>query len=288
MNEPTRPIVRYHGGKWKLAPWINDHLPPHHTYVEPFGGGGSVLLRKTRSYAEVYNDLDGEIVNVFRCARDHGEDLRRLLELSPFARAEFELSYEPTSAPLEQARRTILRGFQGFGSAAACGEVSSFRSTSSRSGTTPAHDWRNYPDAFVAIIERLRGVVIENRDAYAVMKHHDSTRCLHYVDPPYVHSTRSSKVRKKVHSFGTRKSYRFELTDEQHGDLARFLKCLRGMVVLSGYPSELYDSLYADWTRVDRQSMADGAQPRIECLWLNDAAVAALPCRQNALALGVA
>ena len=266
---PRRPIVRYHGGKWMLSKWIISHFPKHHTYVEPYGGGGSVLLRKARSYAEVYNDLDDEIVNVFTMARERGEDLRRALELTPFARTEFEASYQPTSDPLEQARRTILRGFQGFGSAAACGEVSGFRASSSRSGTTPAHDWRNYPDAFVAIIDRLRGVVIENRDALACMTHHDGPRTLHYVDPPYVHATRSSKVR---HT-STRKSYKFELSDDQHRELATFLCGLSGMVVISGYPSPLYDELFEGWHRIERGALADGARPRTEVLWLNAAAV---------------
>ena len=103
----TRPLVRYHGGKWMLAPWIIAHFPPHRTYVEPFGGGGSVLLRKTRSYAEVYNDLGGEIVNLFRVARARGEELARLVELTPFARAEFAESYEPAEDELEEARRLI-------------------------------------------------------------------------------------------------------------------------------------------------------------------------------------
>lgn len=262
---PGRPIVRYHGGKWLLAPWIISHFPPHRVYVEPFGGAASVLLRKQRSYGEIYNDLDGEIVNVFRVARDRGDELRRALELTPFARSEFVDSYIPADDPLEQARRTILRSFQGFGSAAVCGETSGFRANSNRSGTTPAHDWRNYADAFGTLVERLRGVVIENRDAIEVMRAHDSPDTLHYVDPPYVHATRSGKVRSTV----TRKSYKHEMTDDQHEALADALYSLRGAVVLSGYRSELYDSLYAGWRKVERHALADGAEKRIEVLWLS-------------------
>ena len=83
-----RPIVRYHGGKFLLADWIISHFPHHHGYVEPFGGGGSVLLKKGRCHFEVYNDLDGEIVNLFRCMRDNGERLRNLIRLTPYSRRE--------------------------------------------------------------------------------------------------------------------------------------------------------------------------------------------------------
>lgn len=262
MKAPGRPVVRYHGGKWKLADWIISQFPRHRVYVEPFGGGGSVLLKKPRSYAEVYNDLDGEIVNVFRVLRDRGEELRRALELTPFSREEFKESYTKHDDPLERARRTVLRGFQGFGSAAACGQVSGFRANSNRSGTTPAHDWRNYPNHIPALVERLRGVVIESRDAVEVIKHQDGPDTLHYVDPPYVHSTRSVGVDK-------RKAYRHEMTDAQHRALAEVLRGTKGAVVLSGYRCDLYDELYGDWQRVDRAAMADGARKRIECLWLS-------------------
>lgn len=264
-SQLTRPLVRYHGGKWRIAPWIISQLPTHRTYVEPFGGGGSVLLRKPRSYAEVYNDLDGEIVNVFRMVRDRGAELVRAIELTPFSRTEFVSSYEPSDDPLEQARRTVLRSFQGFGSAAACGEVSGFRANSNRSGTIPAHDWKNYPSALVKIVDRLRGVVIEQKDAVSVMLQHDGPDTVHYVDPPYVHSTRSAKVR----GTGNRKSYKHEMTDTQHRDLADVLHNLQGMVLLSGYHSELYNDLYGDWRRIERHAHADGARDRVEVLWLS-------------------
>lgn len=157
----TRPILRWHGGKWRLADWIIAHLPSHRVYVEPFGGAASVLLKKPRSYCEVYNDLDGEVVNLFRVARTQGEQLRELLELTPFARDEFVLSYEHTDDPLEQARRTVVRSFMGFCSNSH-NNVTGFRSNSSRRGTTPARDWLNYPLAFAATIERLQGALTES------------------------------------------------------------------------------------------------------------------------------
>lgn len=256
-----RPLVRYHGGKWRMAPWIISHFPPHRCYVEPFGGGGSVLLRKPRTYAEIYNDLDGEIVNLFTVARDHGEQLARLCEITPFARAEFELAYVPVDDVIEQARRTLVRSFMGFGSAGISGQSTGFRANSNRSGTTPAHDWMNYPAALRITLQRLRGVVVENRDALLCMQQHDAPETLHYVDPPYVHETRAIRTRSPA--------YRHEMSDEQHARLIAGLRQLTGMVIVSGYRCGMYDSLFAGWKRIDIQSHADGARARVESLWLS-------------------
>jgi DNA adenine methylase len=269
MSEVTRPLVRYHGGKWMLAPWIMTFFPDHRTYVEPYGGGGSVLLRKSRSYAEVYNDLDHEIVNLFTVAREQGDELVRLCQLTPFSRKEFELSYKPADNNLEQARRTLVRSFMGFGSASVSHQISGFRANSNRSGTTPAHDWANYPDALRLTIERISGVVIENRPAIDVIKQHDSYRTLIYADPPYVLSTRY--MSNKTHC------YRHEMSNEEHIELAELLHSVKGMVIVSGYPCDLYDKeLYSDWMRFERPSFADGAAKRTEVVWLNAACATAL------------
>lgn len=253
----TRPALRYHGGKWRLATTVIDRFPAHRIYVEPFGGAASVLLRKRPSYAEVYNDLDGEIVNVFKQLRDNGPALKRLLQLTPFSRTEYFGAYDPADSDLEQARRTIIKSYMGFGSDAIW-RASGFRANSNRSGTTPAHDWKNYADAADPLIERLRNVVIEERDAVKVIEAHDTAETFFYVDPPYVHSTRTSAKR-----------YGREMIDEQHTQLAAALHSVKGKVLISGYASELYDGLYEGWNRFEFDSMADGARKRREVLWAN-------------------
>lgn len=255
---PSRPLLRWHGGKWLLAPWIISHFPAHRIYVEPFGGAASVLMRKDRSYAEVYNDLDDDVVNLFQVLRsDRAEELTEALRLTPFASTEFLSSYDPADCELERARKLIMRTFMGFGSNAAH-KKTGFRSNSNRSGTTPARDWVNYPDALAAAIERLRGVVVTKRDAREVMAAHDGDQTLHYVDPPYVAETRDGGS-----------DYAHELSDSDHIDLLQFLAGLKGRVVLSGYPCELYDDHLSDWWRVERKALADGARARTEVLWMN-------------------
>lgn len=265
----TRPALRYHGGKFRLAPWIMQFLPEHRVYVEPFGGAASVLLRKDRSHAEVYNDMDGEVVNLFKVLRDNGAALVSQVELTPFAREEFRQAYQECDTPLERARRTLVRSYMGFGSAGASGQSTGFRANSNRSHKTPAHDWASFPAALATIVNRFRGVVIENRDALQVMHHHDAVTTLHYVDPPYVHSTRNLRTRAPA--------YRHEMSDDDHRHLAAGLRALHGMVVLSGYPCELYDQeLFADWERHECRAMADGAKERTEVIWLNPACSQAL------------
>lgn len=279
---PTRPVLRYHGGKWMLAPWILTFFPPHRIYVEPFGGAASVLLRKPRSYAEVYNDLDADVVNLFRILRDPAlaAQLRAQLELTPWSRLEFYGSYEPCEDPLERARRTVVRAFMSYGSTSRRKNRTGFRARAYRQNQTGAQDWCNYPAALDAIVERLRGVTIEHRPALTILPTQDTPDTLFYCDPPYPKSTRSSV---KCQSDADR-AYAHDLTDDDHRALARALHGVAGMVVLSGYPCNLYDrELYADWERHERPHLADGAAWRTEVLWLNPACSRALRAARSQL-----
>jgi DNA adenine methylase len=260
-----RPPLRYHGGKALLGPWIISHFAPHRIYTEVFGGGASVLLQKERAYAEIYNDLDKEVVTFFQVLRGpRSKELIERIRLTPFSRCEFFAAYDPTDDPIEIARRLVIRSFMGFGSDGHNGaRTTGFRANSNRSGTTPARDWASYPDALPKLVERLRGVVIENRDAFELLEVHDSPETLHYVDPPYMRDLRSRAAN------STKKNYRHELTDGDHERLLALIVSLKGMVAISGYASELYDDMLVGWRRFDRSTFADGARARVESLWIN-------------------
>lgn len=263
----TAPVIRYHGAKFRLAPWVIKHFPPHTCYVESFGGAAGVLIQKPRSYAEVYNDLDGDVVNLFRVLQDRQlrEQLHEKLVLTPYARAEFELAWVPTDDAIERARRVIIRAEMGFGSAGATKGHTGFRVDTKRKYGTAQALWKSYPERIAAIGERLTGVLVENRPAIEVMKAHDGVKTLHFVDPPYMHTTRHIGA-----TYG--RAYRHEMDDAAHVELLATARELKGMVALSGYSSEIYNDLLKDWTchsTSSRISSGRGSAVRQECLWLN-------------------
>lgn len=275
----TTPVIRYHGGKFRLASWILQHFPEHRVYVEPFGGAAGVLMQKPRSFAEVYNDLDGDIVNLFQVLQDarQRDQLTELLVLTPYARSEFERAFDETDDPIEQARRTIIRAEMGFGSAGATKGRTGFRIDTKREYATAQHIWARFPDRIAAIGQRLAGVLIEQRPAIEVMQAHDTPDTLHFVDPPYMHGTRT---------IGSNRYYRHEMTDADHQQLLATLKTLQGMVVLSGYPSTEYDTALQGWSfnsRTAACAAGRGAASRQECVWLNPACMDRLGQRGLAL-----
>ena len=229
--------------------------------------------------------MDDEVVNVFRVLRNE-EQARRLQDLcalTPYARSEFEAAYEWSDDPVERARRTIFRAASGFGSAGATKGRTGFRSYSKADrSVTPAMDWASYPKEIPAFCERLRGVIIESGDALDVINRHDAPGTLFFVDPPYMHETRT---------MAGNRAYRHEMTEQEHATILDRLKRIEGFVVLSGYPTETYEQalIPAGWECFSRAASISGHRgtvTRTECVWINPKCAEALlgPKQQDLLA----
>lgn len=256
-----RPALKYHGGKWLLANWIIEHFPRHDCYVEPFAGAANVLLRKKPATHEVYNDLNGDVVNFFHCLREYPEQLIRLINLTPYSRQEWEQAWEWHPEPIERARRFYVRSWQSYGSPTTHSPAhAGWRNQKSAAGHADAirghHDTARLWD----VAARLLAVQIENEDAIAVIKRYDTKQTLFYVDPPYVFSTRSD---------WSGRAYQGEMSDDDHIELSEVMKSVQGMVLISGYDSNLYRELYADWDVVKRESQDINSKPQMEYLWLS-------------------
>lgn len=260
----VKPPFIYFGGKSILASRIAALLPAHGHYVEPYCGSLAVLLEKRASGMETINDLDGAVVAFWRVLRDQPAELARMCALTPHSLAEFD-GAEDVDAPcgdLEQARRVWVRLTQG--------RTGTLRSTGWRHFVEPggsAHGMPEYLSAYVGRMhdaaERLHHVSLENRPALELIEWYGrSPNVLLYVDPPYLRSTRSSGA------------YRHEMTEDDHRDLAKALQQVKASVVLSGYPSDLYDrELFPDWHRTEFASgtgqNAETWGNRTEALWSN-------------------
>lgn len=254
------PPFMYFGGKTLLASRIVDVLPPHGHYVEPFCGSLAVLLAKPESTYETVNDIDGDLVTFWRVLRERTEDLLRVCALTPHSRTEQAASYEPTTDELEVARRVWVQLTQG------------------RAGIRRSTGWRHYVrpvgtaampvylDGYLGRMlpaaERLRRVSLECRPALDLIERYGCEEgVLLYVDPPYLGQTRSSG------------SYLHEMSSpDEHTALADALHACKASVVLSGYPSPLYDDLFGDWSRLEFATMTGQGgsnQARTEVLWSN-------------------
>lgn len=258
----SRPALRYHGGKFRAAAWIISHFPAHECYTEAFGGAASVLLQKIPVRHEVYNDADSYLVGFFRVLREQTQALIDAIRWTPYSRAELRAAWADfgEAGTLEAARRLYVRSYQSFSNAPAHA-TTGWRFN--RSGLASAVRQFNAVDSLYDIAERLRQVQFECRDGLAVLRDFDAPNTLHYVDPPYVDATRTSK------STNTGHSYVHEMDDGDHAELLAVCRELRGAVVLSGYDSALYRAALPDWARVSRRFSALSGTSRVECLWLS-------------------
>lgn len=248
-------ILKYPGGKQRIAEWIISHFPEHKVYCEPFFGSGAVFFNKSPTYIETINDIDGNIVNLFKVCRDNPEELARLIEFTPFAREKFEDCYEKSDDPIEQARRTLVRYHQSFGTSNS--SKNSWKNTQTYGGPRTATMWNYLPGKIAEVCERLKEAQIENIDAIKLIRRYNDENTLIYCDPPYLQSLRKKNI------------YAHETTDEYHIELLEVLKESKSKIVISGYDNPMYNKLLVDWNTDEIITTAQMRLRRTEKIWLN-------------------
>lgn len=277
-RKPPAPLVRptgrrkllpfgWYGGKFSHLDWLLPLLPECHHYCEPFGGSAAVLLNRAPSPIETFNDLDGEICNFFRVLRTQTDELIKVISLTPFSREEFFLAcdLDPQLPPLERARRFYVRARQvrtGLAQTATPGRWANCIRTSRAGMSGVVSRWLGAVEQLPQIAERLLRVQIENRPALDAIRLYDAHDTLFYCDPPYVHQTR-----------GDSNAYGYEMTDDQHRELADALNSAKAMIAISNYDCDLMNRLYPPprWRKIVAPLRTNHATKglRREVVWLN-------------------
>jgi len=257
-------VLQYPGKKNSIAKWIISHFPHDYqsmTYLEPFFGSGCIFFRKERSAVETINDLDNEISNLFIQIRDNPEELMMLLMNTPWSRAEYDLSFEKTDNPVEQARRCIVRFWFTVGANVRLKNGMRFEILRNSGGLSNFH--LNLPEIIAMASERLKHnrkslVQIENRNVFELIPKYNRENVLMYLDPPYLLETRKHK-----------KVYKHELTCDEHEDLLKLICQSKAKIIISGYMNELYSSYLKDWRLEQTRAKDQAGNRRTECIWMN-------------------
>ncbi len=260
-----RRVLKYPGSKWNVARKLVSMIPPHHSYVEPFFGSGAVLFNKLPSDIETINDLDDDVVNLFRCIRDDAECLAMLAMATPYSRAEYEASFmgvpltgiQPGDDRYKKACRFLVQCWQGHGFRTNGYKVGWKHDVIGRERSYTLRDWCRLPEWIIEVAERLKMVQIEQRPALEVMGRFDYEDVFMYLDPPYLLNTRSGE------------QYKNEMTDADHEEMLLKAMGSRAKIMISGYASDMYDDYLKGWHRVELKSCAEGGKPRTEVVWMN-------------------
>ncbi len=256
----------WYGGKFNHLNWLLPLLPQTQHYCEPFGGSAAVLINREPSPVETYNDVDREVVNFFRVLREHKDELIEAIGLTPFSREEFELALsEPDGniSDVERARRFFVRARQvrtGLAQTASAGRWAHCLLTSRAGMAGAVSRWLGSVEDLAEIAQRLLRVQIEHAPAIEVIKRYDSEETLFYCDPPYPHDSRTDS-----------NAYAYEMTDNDHRELAEVLHHVKGKVALSSYHGDLMDELYSSWNFIEApvKQIHSSKAPRREAIWVN-------------------
>lgn len=269
-----KPPFAYAGGKTRLAERIVSLLPEHAHYVEPFAGSLAVLLAKPQSPGETVNDIDGDIMCFWKVLRERPDELMRVCALTPHSRLELQHARDDRQPPdeLERARRTFVRISQARGGTLRTTTGWRFYAGLDVRGATMPATLASYVERMAPAAERLAQVSLECDDYAAVLARYDHPDTLFYLDPPYLGTTRSAG------------HYAIEMRSAgEHREFLQNITAVEGMVVLSGYASELYDTALTGWERVTFPAKTQNGSA-VEVLWFNPAAAARQP--HPTLALG--
>lgn len=264
MTTPHKPPFYCYGSDWSHAPWIVSHFPPHTSYNQPMCFSASVLFHKERVDLETISDINGNVTNFFEIIRKHTDEFVTMLSFTPYSRKDAEFCQqnyhiEKCFSKIEAARRFYVMAQMSI--SGACGNPSGWRTASYRDqvGGRPAVERFGKLNHFYDIAERLTNTQIETKDWKYCVERYDGENVLHYIDPPFLPEVRSSSAK-----------YHTEWTVDNHTESATILRSLRGMVIIAGYKSELYTSLYEayGWLRVEKEVRTNAGSSRILCLWL--------------------
>ncbi len=267
-TKPVKAPFGYYGAKLKIARRIIETLPPHNAWVEGFCGSAALTLAKPPVPIEVINDADGQIVNLFEQLRNNADALCKAIALTPYAREEFAMARKGREHPdpLEQARRFLIATMMtvnGTFAGTNCGF--SFSQSYAREGKEArVSRWYNLPERLAKVVERLRGIRVENRDASELLgMFSNRPATLMYLDPPY--------YVKRGHG------YVIDAKDRDfHANLLDTCKKAKCMLLISGYENDLYEELLRPkdgWTKstieTHTRDTSGKDYARTEVLWMN-------------------
>lgn len=255
----TKRILHYPGSKWSMADWIISFFPQHETYLEPFFGSGAVFFNKKSSKLETINDIDGDVINLFKVIREHPNELAKMVWYTPYSRDEYLAAHNPTDNDIEKARLFLIRCWQSI--RVKTGSISGWKCRGTADDSYRIRQWNELPEKIEKVAERLKDIQIENRPAIQVIKRYQRPDVLIYADPPYLLETRNGVI------------YQNEMTDQDHIELLEALNGHPGPALISGYANKFYEDKLKNWTREERNQVIETGQNRTEFLWINPIAV---------------
>lgn len=245
-------FISWIGGKKLLRKKILSEFPENGTferYIEVFGGAGWVLFASERhAKMEVYNDINGNLVNLFRCTKYHPEELQKELEFGLMSREIFFDAKEQVEArgltDIQKAARFYIVIKESFGT-----DLQSF-------GVRPKN-MHTARENIQQVSERLQNVVIENVDFERLLKTYDKKKALFYLDPPY---------------YKAEKYYSDRFMIEDHVRLKKALEKISGKFILSYNESDYIRNLYRDYKiiEVDRSHNLVREKPRYKELLIKN------------------